>query len=375
MITYCRHCLLPSTKPYIAFDQNGVCLACRNHQRKLSAEAGINWEKRKEEFKTLVGWAKEQKAPYFDALVPVSGGKDSITQVHYLREQGLRILAVNVDFGVKTPIGVRNLNLIPEMGANLSIFQPEAELHRHLIRLGFFDFGNPELLCHTLLHAYPLHLALAFDVPLALLGENSAFEYGGEPELANSSRISRAWFQKYAAAAGNDARVIAEKYNIPFDRLRLYDFPDEIENSTATQAVFTSYFFTWDSEQHLRIAQGYGFESLDSPFEGSYRNYVGIDEEMTRINHHLKFIKFGYGRATDHACEDIRSGRLEREAAKELVRKHDAMSISSGMVERFLAFTGIKKEEFYATLDHWRNPDIWRKDNHGRWFIPGWLEG
>jgi N-acetyl sugar amidotransferase len=372
---YCRRCLLPSTKPYIAFDSDGICVACRNHERKLSAEAGIDWAERRGEFAALVAWAKAQKAPYFDALVPVSGGKDSITQVHYLREHGLRILAVNVDFGVKTPIGIRNLNLIPEMGASLSIFQPEATLHKRLVRLGFFDFGNPELLCHTLLHAYPLHLALAFEVPLALLGENSAFEYGGAPELANAIRISRAWFQKYAAAAGNDARVIAESYDIPFERLRLYDFPEGIENSTGTKAVFTSYFFPWDSERHLEIARGYGFEALDHPFEGSYRNYVGIDEEMTRINHHLKFLKFGYGRATDHACEDIRFGRLEREAAKELVRRHDAEPISPGMTERFLAFSDIEEAEFHATLDRWRNPDIWQKDNHGHWFMPGWLEG
>ena len=40
--------------------------------------------------------------------------------------------------------------------------------------------------------------------------------------------------------------------------------------------------------------------------------YVGIDEKINRLHQYLKVLKFGYGRATDHACEDIRNGRLTR---------------------------------------------------------------
>ena len=177
---------MPSKKPYIVFDDNGICNACISSKKKGDIELGIDWTERKKNFDEIILWTKSQNAPYYDAMVPVSGGKDSITQVHRLLEKDLRILAVNVDYGIKTEIGKYNLERIPLMGANLLIFRPELILHKRLIRIGLEEYGDPDLLSHTLLHAYPLHVAKQFKIPLCLLGENSAFEYGGEDKLASS---------------------------------------------------------------------------------------------------------------------------------------------------------------------------------------------
>jgi N-acetyl sugar amidotransferase len=370
---YCRKCLLPDTKPYISFDENGICGACRAHEQKKQVLGGINWVEREKEFEKIVLEAKAKKAPFYDVLVPVSGGKDSLTQVHRLLKYNLRILAVNVDYGIKTEIGNYNLSLVPKMGSNLMIYRPSLPLHRHLVRIGFEDFGDPDLLSHTLLHAYPLHVALRFNIPLVLHGENSAFEYGGDKELAQSSRMTRSWFTKYAANKGHDAQFVSDKYRIPMEKLRLYDFPDELEKSDV-QLVFMSYYFFWDSEEHLRIAQQHGFKTLKTPSEGTYRNYVGIDEKINRLHQYLKVLKFGYGRATDHACEDIRNGRLTREHAKELVKKHDLLEISDYFIDDFIDFVGITKEEFFTILENNRNMDIWKRDNSGKWYIPSHLK-
>ncbi|MBI4366367.1 MAG: hypothetical protein HY543_06070, partial [Deltaproteobacteria bacterium] len=256
---YCRRCLLPDTKPHIAFDAEGVCTACRAHQKKNAAVGGIDWAARATEFEKLIEQVRAAKAPLFDVLVPVSGGKDSITQIHRVLGRDLRILAVNVDYGMKTDIGRENLAVIPRMGATLFQATPDHTLHRELVRLGYEDFGDPDLLSHTLLHALPLHVALRFSVPLVLLGENSAFEYGGDADIADNDTMTRAWFDRYAANAGHDARFVSRQYGIPFERLRLYDFPDELPGS-GTKAVFSSYFFHWDSEAHLEIALRYGFK-------------------------------------------------------------------------------------------------------------------
>jgi N-acetyl sugar amidotransferase len=373
MLTYCAKCLIPDSKPYATFDEQGFCNACRAHERKSAALDGIDWAARKDEFHALLEAAKARQAPLYDVLVPVSGGKDSITQVHRLLDRDLRILAVNVDYGIKTEIGRQNLSLIPQMGANLIIFRPEQILHRRLIRLGLEDFGDPDLLSHAMLHGYPLRTALAFQVPLVLLGENSAFEYGGEGGLARSNTISRDWFTKYAANAGRDACFISREYGIPMSRLRQYDYPDELDASP-TRAVFMSYYFRWDSEEHLRIAREHGFRSLDVPSEGTYRSYVGIDEKINRIHQYLKVLKFGYGRATDHACEDIRSGRLSREEAKRLVREHDLRDLSDHYVNDFVEYVGMNREEFLAAIERARNLAIWRRDADGRWYIPGHLQ-
>jgi len=369
---YCTRCLMPSSKPYISFNEAGVCNACLAHDRKNQAAAGIDWKARTQEFEALVTEAKARKAPFFDAMVPVSGGKDSITQVHHLLNRGLRILAVNVDYGIKTHIGRRNLACIPAMGANLFVYTPEQPLHRDLVRKGFEDFGDPDLLSHCMLHAFPLRVALQFQIPLALLGENSAFEYGGDKDIAASNCMTHAWFKKFAANAGRDATFISEKYNIPYEHLINYDYPKELVTS-GTKAVFSSHYFHWDSEENRRIAEGYGFVALSQAHQGTYRTYVGIDEKINRIHQYFKVLKFGYGRACDHACEDIRNGRLTREAAKELVRDYDLEDLGEDYIEDFCAFVGITRERFMEVIKANRNQDIWQCDGSGRWFIPGHL--
>ncbi len=370
---YCTRCVMPDTKPHIIFDDEGVCNACRAHEKKNAVLGGIDWQAREAAFDKLVQEAKAQNAPFYDVLVPVSGGKDSITQAHRLLKYDLRILAVNVDYGIKTEVGIHNLNLIPAMGASLIIYRPEQRLHKRLIRIGFEDFGDPDLLSHTLLHGYPLRCALQFQIPLVVLGENSAFEYGGDTETAKKNYITREWFANFAANKGHDARFVSNRYGIPMEKLVLYDFPDEIETS-ATKAVFLSYFFHWDSEEHLRIARNYGFKTLEGSREGTYRNYVGIDEKINRIHQYMKVLKFGYGRATDHACEDIRNGRLSREEAKSLVREHDLSNLSDDYVDDFIAYCCYSQEEFWTIMDRYRSREIWNRDEQGKWFIPGHLE-
>jgi N-acetyl sugar amidotransferase len=371
---YCTRCLLPDTKPYISFDAQGVCAACRAHERKNLADQGIDWQARAAEFEALIGQVRERRAPLYDALVPVSGGKDSISQVHRLLGHGLRILAVNVDYGIKTEIGRHNLACVPVMGANLITYTPVQPLHRRLIRLGFEEYGDPDLLSHTLLHAYPLRLAVQLGVPLLLHGENAAFEYSGEGGESAGSSLSRAWFEKYAANGGTTPWVVAQRHGIPYEELIAYDYPDEFERSD-TRAVFCSHYFHWDSETNLGIARRYGFQVLPQAAEGTYRNYVGIDERVIhRVHQYFKVLKFGYGRATDHACEDIRNGRLTREAAKELVRAHDLVEPSEELVQAFVAHIGITRARFDEIMERYRNPAIWRRSTSGAWEIPGFLD-
>ena len=376
-ILYCKKCLMPNTKPYLIFNKQGVCSACESSEKKnLNKDKNpIDWGQRKKEFNDLIEWTKEQNAPYYDAMVPVSGGKDSITQVHRLLDKGLRILAVNVDYGIKTEIGKYNLERIPLMGANLTTFRPELILHKKLIKIGLEEYGDPDLLSHTLLHAYPLHVAKQFKIPLCLLGENSAFEYGGDEELANKNQITRKYFDHYAANKSMTAKVISDKYNIDFRQLWQYDFPDEIENDKNIKAVFCSYYFSWDSNENLKIAQKYGFKQLDVAKEGTYRKFVGVDEQINRLHQYIKVLKFGYGRATDHACEDIRLGILSRNEAKKLVKEYDFQPIGDKYVDDICDFLDYSKNEFIEILDNFRNKDIWEVDDDKKWYIPSYLEG
>ena len=362
MIKYCRNCLLPNTKPYIKFNIDNICSACDLHfSKKFKKKISVNWKKRNKEFLKVINKIKSLKSPFYDVCVPVSGGKDSISQIHYLLNKGLRILAVNIDYGIKTEIGNYNLNLIPLMGVNLITYRPNLKLQKKVIKIGFEKYGDPDLMSHCLLHAYPIRVAIQYKIPLVLHGENSAYEYSGDINFKERNFDSK-WFEKYAANKGMTPKKFAKKHKINFRDMSVYDLPNK-NDLKKTKVYFTSYFFKWSGEINLKIAKKYGFKTLKKPREGTYRNYVGIDEKINRIHQFLKLLKFGYGRATDHACEDIRNKKISREQGIKLVLKHDRKKLSNYFINDFIKFISISSKSFHSTLKKFTNKKIWNKKN------------
>jgi N-acetyl sugar amidotransferase len=274
------------------------------------------------------------------------------------QKYGLRVLAVNVNYGIKTKIGRENLSVIPKMGASLIEFTPEYNVHKNLIRIGLEEFGDPDLTSHGLLYSYPHWVAVMYDIPLILWGENSAFEYGGDEESIKKFNLDKKWFLRYVMTKQITVEYLSENYNIPLEKLKFYNLPDEIMKEKGMTSTFLGVYFLWDSEQHLKIAKTYGFKSLDRPREGTFRNYVGIDEKINRIHQFMKVLKFGYGRATDHACEEIRNGRMSRDEAIELIKKYDTQALSDYYVDDFCKFMGYTKDEFWNIMDKYCNKDI-----------------
>ena len=118
----------------------------------------------------------------------------------------------------------------------------------------------------------------------------------------------------------------------------------------------------------------YGFKELDSPSEGTYRKFVGIDELINRLHQYIKVLKFGYGRATDHACEDIRLKKISRAEAKELIKSYDLQPIGKKYLLEISNLLGYSEIELLEILEKYRNQNIWKKKDNGEWFIPGHLE-
>lgn len=352
-IRYCEKCVMPNTKPNMNFDES-ICPSCNYHLEKKSKK--IRWMDRKKEFLKIIKGIKKKNSKNYDVLVPVSGGKDSIAQVHHVLKAGLRVLAVNVDYGFKTEIGKYNLELIPKMGASLIIFRPDLKTHKKVLKISFEKYGDPDLMSHCMLHALPIKIAIDFEIPLVFLGENSALEYSGD-EKYDAKKISHEWFEKYAANSGVTPKIFSRKHKIPYYRMKQYDLPKKKELKN-TQPLFCSYFFKWDSETNLKIAKKYGFKNLKKNSEGTYRNYVGIDEKINRIHQYIKYLKFGYGRATDHACEDIRNNRISRHKGVYLVKKFDRVKISRYYFKEFINYIGINEKKFFNTLKNFTNKKI-----------------
>ena len=227
---------------------------------------------------------------------------------------------------------------------------------------------------HTLLHAYPLHIALNYNIPLALLGENSAFEYGGESKLAKLSQINRNWFNKFAANKGITSQYLSNKYKIEKKDLWQYDYPDQLDKTNKTKAYFCSYFYHWSSEKNLKIAKKFGFRQLGTARGGTYRKFVGIDEKINRIHQFQKVLKFGYGRATDHACEDIRNKKISRTKAINLVKKYDTQELEKDYISDTAKFLGYRFLELKKIIYSARNRKIWKKNKKNQWYIKNHLK-
>ena len=364
MYNYCSVCLLPKTKPYIKFDKHGKCSACIFHEKKNiknNSKNKIDWKKRKKEFDILIKKIKKIKAPFYDVCVPVSGGKDSITQISHLLNKKLRILAVNIDYGIKTTIGHQNLSRVTKMGANLITYRPDLRLHKKILRISFLKFGDPDLMSHCMLHALPIRIAIELKVPMTLLGENAALEYSGSTSI-NEKKMSLKWFENYASNKGMTPKKFSKLFKISYENLKMYDLPS-ITDLKKTHPVFCSYFFKWSSENNLKIAKKFGFKSLKRNAEGTYRSYVGIDEKINRIHQYFKLLKFGYGRATDHACEDIRNNKISRKKGIQLVKKYDRVKLSNYFINDFIKFINIDLKTFTKTLQKYKNKKIWFNNN------------
>ncbi len=367
-LTYCNICVLPSTKPHIKFDKNGTCTACLFHMKKNSnIKNKINWKKRKSEFDKLIKKIKALKAPLYDVCVPVSGGKDSITQVSHLLNRGLRILSVNIDYGIKTKIGEDNLRIIPKLGSNLITYRPDLKLQKKIIKISFEKYGDPDLMSHCLLHAMPIRIAIQLKIPMVLLGENSAYEYSGSSNY-NDKFMSEKYFNYYVSNSGHTPKKFSKRFNIPYKLMKPYDLPSQKELKK-TLPVFTSYFFNWSSENNLKNAKKFGFKTLKNQREGTFRNYVGIDEKINRIHQYLKLLKFGYGRGSDHACEDIRNKKISRSKAIQLVKKYDRKELSNYYINDFIKFIGISKKKFKSIMKKYTNKKIWKIKNNRKIFI------
>ena len=71
----------------------------------------------------------------------------------------------------------------------------------------------------------------------------------------------------------------------------------------------------------------------------------------------MKFVKFGYGRATDHTTKDILSGLISREEGVELVKKYDHIIPSD--LHHWLNYVDMGEEEFWNIADTFRDPRVW----------------
>jgi N-acetyl sugar amidotransferase len=366
MPRYCSKCILPATRPGVLLDSDGICRGCRNAETK----SRIDWGARAGAFEELALHA-QSRAKDYDCVIPISGGKDSYWQVMTCLRYGLRPLCVTYVYPGRTDLGERNLRQLLRVGVDHIEFRPNPEVERRFIMRSFFERGISGLAAHMAIYSIPLKVALSYEIPLIVFGENSAFEYGSEDDRYTGAQVDREWLAQFGVTDGTTASDWVDDHLSARD-LAMYAAPDDKQLvEKGIKAVFLGYYFPWDPENSRRIAVQHGFAARsEGPRVGHY-DFVNIDDDMLGVHHHAKWYKFGITRSWDTLSMEIRSGRLSREEAIEELRALGDETPWSD-IELFCDYLGITKQLYFETLERFRNRDIWVQ-KAGTWMIEDFL--
>jgi len=364
MFSYCKNCVMPNTKPDLHFDESGICDACRSAELKEQ----INWEDREKEFRVVIDKYRCLDGSRYDCIIPVSGGKDSTYQTYVAKKiYGLNPLCVCFAPTYPTELGKKNLrNLHHSLGVDVVEFFKNERVYKTMGLEGFRRVGDHEWPNHLGIFTTPIHFAVNFRIPLLIWGENSQLEYGGPAMARQKPVLDRRWLEEFGGLLGNRTDDMIGVNGITPEDLKPYTYPtDERLAEVGVTGVFLGYFFKWDARKQLEIIKQHGFSVKENgPIEGTYTNYENLDDGLVSIHDYMKYVKFGFGRATDHACLDIRNKRLSRNEGMELVRKHDG-KLSYEIVEKFCSFYEISKREFFSIVDSFTNKAIFMCDDDG----------
>ena len=372
---YCTKCVYPSAAATpLTFDENGVCSGCRVAAQKDE----INWDLR---WQALVELLEEYKSDStYDLIIGVSGGKDSYYQAHVaVHELGLKPLLVTYHGNNYLPEGEENLRRMREVfDCDHVIVRPGVDTLVKMNRLGFRLQGDMNWHAHCGIFTVPMREAVRQRVPIVLWGEHGFLDVAGMYSLNDFVEFTAKHRVEYALR-GYDWHDFTDEGLDKLGRPELkeglsakdlawgkYPTDDEILD-IGVRGIYLGNYVDWDANEHVELVmREYDWEPARQPFERTYRMFSNLDDmHENGIHDYLKFIKLGYGRASDHVCKDIRSGKITREEGIELVRQYDHVKPRRDL-ERWLDYVGMSEDEFDLTCDGFRNPRVWRIED-GQW--------
>ena len=365
MIRYCTRCIYPDTKPDLQLDEEGVCSACRSFESR----AEVDWNERQSEFLEIVDRYRSKDSINFDCVVPVSGGKDSTYQVLRLLQFGINPLCVTATTDSLTGIGRRNIENLKNLGVDYVEVTLNPQIRRRINRLALRGIGDISWPEHVAIFTVPVRVAVQYGVRLIVWGENPQHEYGGPAAASRDKGLDRRWLEEFGGLLGLRVSDMIGQDGIEARHLLQYAYPsdDELKRVRVT-GIFLGHFFPWDGYANALFAQAHGFETFPHNVEGSLANYENLDNYQTGIHDYFKYLKFGFGRASDIACNHIRRGRMSRADGLRLALHHDGKfpwTYLERPIEDVLGEIEMDLEELVRICDRFTNKKLFRRANDG----------
>lgn len=400
-VLYCKKCVISNQRPNsaveyshhrdslkstISFGDDGICDACRFAEKK---QTEINWENREQQLFDLAKKFESSPSKY-NCLVPGSGGKDSFYQAHVLKNKyGFRPLTVTWAPHEYTTWGWQNFQSWIHAGFDNMLITPNGQIHRLLTRLAVDNLFHPFQPFMLGQKGLAPKMAATLGIPLIFYGENEA-EYGNP--IADSEKAERDY--QYFSSSSDDEIMLSgvslseliNKFGIEKYELQQYLPANPLElKEKKVQVHYLGYYLQWhpQSAYYYAVENG-GFIPSPERTPGTYSKYNSIDDKIDDLHYWTTFVKFGIGRATYDAAQEIRNGDISREEGVSLVHKFDGewperfeddlmkyLSVDLRLGTKCLsnfANPEMTKELFLKTADKFRSPHLWGKTSDG-WIL------
>lgn len=352
----CSRCCVVETQDGIRYDSKGVCNVCRQIEVK---QEKIDWKARDALFRRILDDHRGKRQ--YDCIIPFSGGKDStFTLWKMVHDYNIKPLVVSWDHGFYRKITLdNNIRTLKKLGVDFVKFTPSWRIIKKLMLESLKRKGDFCWHCHTGCYAYPMQIAVKFQIPLVIWGQPDA-EYGSygytyeEIQEVNEEQFNR--FINLGITAEDMLGMLDGVEKRDLDPFRYPKYEDL--KRLKMVSVHLGSFVPWDTKENSRIISdelGWKGDSVEGIPPEYY--YEKIECMLTGIRDYLKYIKRGFGRTTHLVSIDIRDKRMTREKGIKLIHDYDGKRPAA--LNHFLEIMEMTEEEFMEiAMKHMVSPYI-----------------
>ncbi len=360
----CARCLYTTWHPLgLVLDSDGVCSGCRVHEEKQT----LDWNERRKQLESLIEPYRRQGGDNYDCIVPVTGARDSFFIVHTVKTLGLNPLLVTYNKLYNTEVGVRNLARLRTMfDSDILTLTVNPDTVKKVTRAALRRLGSIYWHCLAGQTVFPVQCAVRFEVPLVIWGAHQGLEQVGMFSHAHTVEMTRRYRKDHDLMGLEAEDIVGEFDHIDGGEVLPFAYPSYQElGRIGVRGIYLGNFMPWDSKrQHEEMIAQYSYESAGQT--RTFDLYNDVDcFNYSDVHDYLKFVKHGYGKATDHAVRELRWGRVTREEAAETARAYQ--SIAPKQLDLFLEWIGMTPRAFQWVVDQHRNPCLWERDCKWQW--------
>ena len=364
-IKQCKRCLYKSNHPLgITFNKDGICSGCQIHEEKDS----LNWNERWDKLVKITNQYKRRNEFIYDCIVPVTGAQDSYFTLHLVKQKlKLNPLVVSYNKYFNTPLGINNLsNLRIKFNCDILIQNIDPRSVKKITKETLRRFGNIYWPCIAGQTVFPVQTAINYKIPLIIWGGHQGVEQVGMFSHTHEVEMTRRYRKDHDLFGIEADDLLSIENNLTEENIWQYRYPTDSEiNEIGVRGIYLSNYVRWDPKaQHEEMITKYNYKT--SKFNRTFDCYDYVDcYNYMDIHDLLKFYKHGYSKVTDHACREIRFGRISRNKAIKLINNFQFKETK--YTNLFTEWLGIDSDSLKFILNQFRNKIFWEEESLGKW--------